>query len=77
MCWPTVHSVLIVSSDRFVSRAKESRALPSALCGAVHEALAVEMEGDAVALVCADYDAPFAAMRRYGLLQGRCFLTDA
>jgi adenosylhomocysteine nucleosidase len=37
--------------------------LLSALRSAGHEALAVEMEGAAVAQVCADYDIPFAAMR--------------
>jgi len=47
----------------FVSSAEESRALQSALRSAGHEALAVEMEGAAVAQVCADYDIPFAAMR--------------
>lgn len=58
-----VHSGLIASGDRFVSSAEESRALQSALRSAGHEALAVEMEGAAVAQVCADYDVPFAAMR--------------
>ena len=37
--------------------------MQSALRSAGHEALAVEMEGAAVAQVCADYDIPFAAMR--------------
>ena len=58
-----VHSGLIASGDRFISSADESHALLSALRGAGHEALAVEMEGAAVAQVCADYDVPFAAMR--------------
>ena len=58
-----VHSGLIASGDRFVSSAEASRALQSALRSAGHEALAVEMEGAAVAQVCADYDIPFAAMR--------------
>ncbi len=58
-----VHSGLIASGDRFISSAEESRALQSALRSAGHEALAVEMEGAAVAQVCADYDIPFAAMR--------------
>jgi adenosylhomocysteine nucleosidase len=58
-----VHSGLIASGDRFVSSAEASRALQSALRSAGHEALAVEMEGAAVAQVCADYDVPFAAMR--------------
>jgi len=58
-----VHSGLIASGDRFVSSAEESRTMQSALRSAGHEALAVEMEGAAVAQVCADYDVPFAAMR--------------
>ena len=58
-----VHSGLIASGDLFVSSAEASRALQSALRSAGHEALAVEMEGAAVAQVCADYDIPFAAMR--------------
>ena len=58
-----VHSGLIASGDCFVSSAEASRALQSALRSAGHEALAVEMEGAAVAQVCADYGVPFAAMR--------------
>lgn len=58
-----VHSGLIASGDRFVSSATESGALQSALRKAGHEALAVEMEGAAVAQVCADYGLPFAAIR--------------
>ena len=58
-----VHSGLIASGDCFVSSAEASRSLQSALRSAGHEALAVEMEGAAVAQVCADYDIPFAAMR--------------
>jgi adenosylhomocysteine nucleosidase len=54
-----VHEGLIVSGDRFVSSAAESRALQSAL----PEALAVEMEGAAVAQVCHDFGVPFAAVR--------------
>ncbi|QXL83820.1 5'-methylthioadenosine/adenosylhomocysteine nucleosidase [Comamonas sp. NLF-1-9] len=57
------HHGLIVSGDRFVSTSAESQALRSALAGAGHAALAVEMEGAAVAQVCADYGAPFAALR--------------
>jgi adenosylhomocysteine nucleosidase len=59
----TVHEGLIASGDRFVSSAIESKALQAALRSSGHEALAVEMEGAAVAQVCADYDIPFAAMR--------------
>ena len=58
-----VHSGLIASGDRFVSSAAESAALQAALRKAGHEALAVEMEGAAVAQVCADYGLPFAAIR--------------
>ncbi|MEY3871013.1 MAG: hypothetical protein RLZZ296_8 [Pseudomonadota bacterium] len=63
--WPgaQVHLGLIASGDRFVSSADESRRLQAALEGAGHKALAVEMEGAAVAQVCADYGVAFAAMR--------------
>lgn len=54
-----VHQGLIVSGDRFVATSAESRALQTQL----PEALAVEMEGAAVAQVCHDYGVPFAAMR--------------
>lgn len=57
------HHGLIVSGDRFVSGVAESQALQSALRSAGLEALAVEMEGAAVAQVCFDYGVPFAAMR--------------
>ena len=56
---PRVHAGLIVSGDRFVSTRAESLGLQQAL----PEALAVEMEGAAVAQVCSDYGVPFAAMR--------------
>ena len=58
-----VHRGLIASGDRFVSAAAESTALRRALQSAGHEALAVEMEGAAVAQVCLDYGVPFAAIR--------------
>ena len=45
---PQVHTGLIVSGDRFVSSASECSALRAAL----PDALAVEMEGAAVAQVC-------------------------
>jgi adenosylhomocysteine nucleosidase len=54
-----VHEGLIASGDRFVSTTAECRVLQQAL----PEALAVEMEGAAVAQVCADYGVPFAALR--------------
>ena len=54
-----VHQGLVLSGDRFVSTRLESQRLQQAL----PLALAVEMEGAAVAQVCADYGVPFAAMR--------------
>jgi adenosylhomocysteine nucleosidase len=54
-----VHRGLVVSGDRFVSRASESEALQRAL----PDALAVEMEGAAFAQVCHDFGVPFAAVR--------------
>lgn len=56
---PKVHRGLLVSGDRFVSTTAESAALQRDL----PDALAVEMEGAAVAQVCHDYGVPFAAMR--------------
>jgi adenosylhomocysteine nucleosidase len=56
---PKVHSGLVLSGDRFVSTSSESQALQQRL----PLALAVEMEGAAVAQVCHDYELPFAAVR--------------
>ena len=56
---PRLHTGLVASGDRFVSTTAECRALQQAL----PDALAVEMEGAAVAQVCADYGVPFAALR--------------
>jgi adenosylhomocysteine nucleosidase len=56
---PRVHEGLVVSGDRFMSTAAESRALAAAL----PDTLAVEMEGAAVAQVCADFERPFAVLR--------------
>jgi nucleoside phosphorylase len=56
---PKVHRGLLVSGDRFVSTAIESEALRRSL----PDALAVEMEGAAVAQACRDYGVPFVAMR--------------
>ncbi len=58
-----VHRGLIASGDRFVASAAESSRLQTALVSAGHTALAVEMEGAAVAQVCVDYGVAFAAMR--------------
>ncbi|MEK8034955.1 5'-methylthioadenosine/adenosylhomocysteine nucleosidase [Ideonella sp. DXS29W] len=54
-----VHRGLIVSGDRFVSTSAESQALREAL----PDALAVEMEGAAVAQVCHAFDVPLAVVR--------------
>lgn len=54
-----LHRGLIVSGDRFVSTTAEARALQREL----PEALAVEMEGAAIAQVCHDYGVPYAAVR--------------
>ncbi|WP_295646391.1 5'-methylthioadenosine/adenosylhomocysteine nucleosidase [uncultured Methylibium sp.] len=56
---PSVHEGLVVSGDRFVATAAESAALRAEL----PDALAVEMEGAAVAQVCHDCDLPFAVLR--------------
>jgi adenosylhomocysteine nucleosidase len=54
-----VHRGLVVSGDRFVATAAESAALRAAL----PDALAVEMEGAAVAQVCRDFARPFGVLR--------------
>ncbi len=56
---PHGHRGLIVSGDRFVSTQDESEALRAAL----PEALAVEMEGAALAQVCHDFGVPCAVVR--------------
>ncbi|MCW7538879.1 5'-methylthioadenosine/adenosylhomocysteine nucleosidase [Aquabacterium sp. A7-Y] len=56
---PTLHRGLIVSGDRFVASGAESAALRAEL----PDALAVEMEGAAVAQVCHDLSLPCAVMR--------------
>lgn len=53
------HQGLVISGDRFVCTAAESAALRTAL----PDALAVEMEGAAVAQVCADFARPFGVLR--------------
>lgn len=58
-----VHHGLIATGDRFVCAAHEAQRIHSDLSGAGHAALAVEMEGAAVAQVCADYGVPMAAVR--------------
>jgi len=54
-----VHQGLIVSGDVFVSSEAQSHQLRALL----PDALAVEMEGAAVAQVCADFARPFAVLR--------------
>jgi adenosylhomocysteine nucleosidase len=54
-----LHRGLVLSGDRFVSTTAEARALQARL----PQALAVEMEGAAIAQVCHDYGVPYAAVR--------------
>ena len=56
---PRVHQGLVLSGDRFVATSSERTALRTEL----PDALAVEMEGAAVAQVCHDCDLPFAVLR--------------
>jgi len=56
---PRVHQGLVISGDLFVDTTSESAALRLAL----PEALAVEMEGAALAQVCHDFGVPFAVIR--------------
>ena len=49
--------------DALIAAAAEAQGLRTALRGAGHDVLAVEMEGAAVAQVCLDYGVPFAAVR--------------
>lgn len=55
----SVHHGMIISGDRFVS----SHAQAAELRELLPEALAVEMEGAAVAQACADFGRPFAVLR--------------
>ncbi len=54
-----VHTGLVASGDRFIDDTAEARTLR----GALPELLAVEMEGAAVAQVCAERLVPFAVFR--------------
>ena len=54
-----VHAGLVISGDQFVSSASESRRLQMEIA----DALAVEMEGAALAQVCRDYGIPLAVVR--------------
>ena len=60
---PTVHQGLIASGDRFIATAQTSHDVRQALRADAMDALAVEMEGAAVAQVCHDYGVAFAAAR--------------
>ena len=56
---PRVHRGLIISGDQFVASAAGVQALREAL----PDALAVEMEGAAIAQVCHEYGVPCAVVR--------------
>lgn len=56
---PRLHQGLLISGDRFVATTAESRALQAELS----DALAVEMEGAAMAQVCHDLGVPLAVVR--------------
>lgn len=58
-----LHCGLIASGDRFVSSGQEVRKLMADAAASGFYPLAVEMEGAAVAQVCADYGIPFVAIR--------------
>ena len=60
---PRIHQGLIASGDQFVSSAEAVRRIVQDLHAHGHRPLAVEMEGAAVAQVCADYGVPFVAVR--------------
>jgi len=54
-----VHTGLVISGDQFVSSAADSQRLQAAL----PEAMAVEMEGAALAQVCREFGVPLAVVR--------------
>lgn len=56
---PTVHQGLIISGDQFIHAVQTCRSLTQAL----PQAMAVEMEGAAVAQVCHDFGVPYAIVR--------------
>ncbi len=60
---PQVHQGLIASGDQFIVNGHTSARIHGELQAAGHAVLAVEMEGAAIAQVCADYGLPFAAVR--------------
>ncbi len=60
---PTVHAGLIASGDRFIATTLAAHGVRQALLADAMDALAIEMEGAAVAQVCHDYGVAFAAVR--------------
>ena len=56
---PRLHEGLVISGDQFVASAAGCARLKAEL----PDALAVEMEGAAIAQVCADFGRPFAVLR--------------
>ena len=60
---PQVHAGLVASGDQFIVSAAVAGAITQDLHTAGYAPLAVEMEGAAIAQVCADYGVPFAAVR--------------
>lgn len=60
---PRAHCGLIASGDQFIVSAETSASIRQDLQAAGYAPLAVEMEGAAIAQVCADYGLPFAAVR--------------
>ncbi len=60
---PRAHAGLVASGDQFIVSAAVSGQITADLQAAGHVPLAVEMEGAAIAQVCADYGVPFAAVR--------------
>ncbi len=60
---PAVHAGLIASGDQFIVSANLSQTMHGDFQAAGLHALAVEMEGAAIAQVCADYGIAFAAVR--------------
>lgn len=56
---PAVHEGLVATGDRLVTKAEDGQTLAQLL----PEALAVDMEGAALAQVCTDFGRPFAVLR--------------
>lgn len=60
---PRAHCGLIASGDQFIVSSQTSTEIRQDLAASGYHALAVEMEGAAIAQACADYGVPFAAVR--------------